>query len=115
MSQRNVGLRVIVLLVTGLAIAGCGDPNVQRVSAPVTSIAVGDRGEVSALALARGMTRAGFTRDEVLELGPSIRRAVATSGGAQARRDGRIFALFSHMDGQLYVTSGNTGTFTIDV
>ncbi|SEP23797.1 hypothetical protein SAMN04490248_14810 [Salinihabitans flavidus] len=108
--------RAVFLLVSVLALASCaGDPNVQRVSEPVTSLAVGDPGDVGAMALAQAMTRAGFSRAEILEMGPQIRRGLADNGGAQARRKGRIVALFSHMDGRLYVTSANVGTFTVDI
>jgi hypothetical protein len=67
------------------------------------------------MALASAMLRADFRADEVLELGPGIRRSLAESGGAQARKDGRIFALFSHRDGKLYVTSARSGTFVTDM
>ena len=106
----------VVLIACSFFLAACGgDPNVQRVSEPVTSLSVGDPGDVSATALARGMTGAGFSRDEIIEMGPAIRRALVTSGGAQARRDGQIVAVFSHMDQRLYVTSENSGTFTVGI
>jgi uncharacterized lipoprotein YajG len=113
----RVLFRPAVALVAGsFLLAACsGDPNVQRVSEPVTSLSVGDPGNVSATALARGMTRAGFSRAEILEMGPAIRRALVTTGGAQARREGQIAAVFSHMDGNLYVTSETSGTFTVSI
>lgn len=107
--------RMLGVLTVLLAVSACsGDPNMRRVSDPVTSISVGEPGEVSASSLARAMVRAGFTRDEILELGPGIRRSLATNGGAQARREGRVLALFSYMQGRLYVTGANTGTFVLD-
>jgi len=97
-----------------LALAACGsDPNMSRLSAPVSSISVGEPGEISAMALAESMLRVGFTREEILELGPGIRRSLNQNGGAQALRDGLIMALFSHRDGMLYVTSAASGTFVL--
>ena len=108
------GRRLSVFLLC-LGVAACSaDSSMRRVSEPVTSISVGEPGEVSAASLAQAMVRAGFTRDEILELGPGIRRSLATNGGAQARRDGRVLALFSYMQGRLYVTGANTGTFVMD-
>ena len=107
--------RTMGVLVVLFAISACSaDQNFRRVSDPVTSISVGEPGEVSANSLARAMNRAGFTRAEILELGPGIRRSLATNGGAQARREGRVLALFSYMQGRLYVTGANSGTFVMD-
>lgn len=106
--MKSIG-RAVVL---SLLVAACaGDTSLRRATDDVAPLSVGDPGEVNAHALASAMTRTGFSRDEVLELGPQIRRALAERGGAQARRRGQVHALFSHSDGQLYVTSGNTGTF----
>lgn len=111
----SLAVRRTSVLCLVLAVAACSaDPNFRRVSDPVTSISVGEPGEVSAASLARAMIRAGFTRDEILELGPGIRRSLASNGGAQARREGRVHALFSYMQGRLYVTGSNTGTFVLD-
>lgn len=101
-----------VLLSAGL-IACSTDPNIARMNEPVATVSVGEPGEVSAMALAEAMLRIGFTREEILELGPGIRRSLNAGGGAQARRGGLIIALFSHREGQLYVTSANTGTFVL--
>lgn len=98
-----------------LILGACaGDPNLQRLNEPVTSISVGEPGDVSAMSLAEAMLRVGFSNDEVLELGPGIRRALTRSGGAQASREGEIVALFSLREGKLYVTGTESGTFVLD-
>lgn len=108
-------LRPMVMLLAVFVAACATDSNLQRANTSVSSVAVGDPGEVGAMPLARAMIRAGFTRDEILELGPGIRRSLARTGGAQAKRKGAIVALFSHNDGKLYVTSASSGTFAIKV
>jgi len=116
MAAATTSRRAVATLVILLVLGACGsDPNLNRVSEPVSPIAVGDPVDVNAMSLASAMVRAGFTRKQVLDLGPSIRRGLATNGGAQARRNGQIAALFSHMDGRLYVTSEGTGTFTVEI
>jgi hypothetical protein len=80
-------------------------------SQPVSNVVVGEAAEVSAYDLAEAMLRAGFTRDQILQYGPQVRRSLATSGGAQVR-DGKVVgALFSIHGNQLYVTSRSRGTF----
>lgn len=103
------------LFVIVAALAGCAgiDKNVARESEDVSTVTVGDPGEVSAMVLARAMLRAGFNRAEILERGPKIRRGLAVSGGAEARSNGQVLALFSHKEGVLYVTSASSGTFSM--
>lgn len=113
--SRSLIVRTTGLTLAALLLASCAaDSNLRRISEPVSSIAVGSPGEVSAMTLASAMLRAGFTREEVLELGPGIRRSLAETGGAQARRQGEILALFSLNEGKLYVTSASSGTFVMD-
>lgn len=107
-------LTIVLILAATLLSACAQDPNLKRSNETVSSLAVGDPGEVGAMTLAQAMMRAGFTRDEILDLGPGIRRSLARNGGAQAQRKGAIVALFSHKDGKLYVTSGHSGTFVLD-
>lgn len=107
---RSAGFAGVVILLAGCA----ADSNVQRVSEPVSSVAVGSPGDVSAMTLAGAMLRAGFSHEEILELGPGVRRSLAQGGGAQARRGGDVFALFSYNEGKLYVTSASSGTFVMD-
>lgn len=113
--SRKLVVRTTGLTLAALLLASCAaDSNLRRVSEPVSSIAVGSPGEVTAMSLASAMLRAGFTREEVLELGPGIRRSLTETGGAQARRQGEILALFSLSEGKLYVTSASSGTFVLD-
>lgn len=99
-----------------MALSACAsDSNMRRSAAPVNEVAVGEPGDVRAETLASAMLRVGFSADEVLTLGPSVRRSLVLSGGAEARRQGELIALFSHAQGRLYVTSTRTGTFVLDV
>lgn len=104
-----------VVLISG-ALAGCGtDTSFQKANDKVSMVSVGDPGEISASSLAKAMIKAGFTYDEILELGPGIRRGLSEGGGAQASRNGEIVALFSHKGGRLYVASGTSGTFVTEM
>ncbi len=94
-------------------LAGCAsvDRNIAMTREPVTGIVSGEATNVSAADLAEAMVRAGFTREQILAQGPSIRQSLATQGGAQVR-DGKVVgAMFSIHADKLYVTSRTRGTF----
>lgn len=108
--------RIALSLMIPCFLAACAaDSNVRRASVPVAPISIGEPGDVSADALAGAMLRVGFSPKEIMDLGPSIRRSLTQGGGAQARRQGELVALFSIWQGALYVTSGDTGTFIVDL
>jgi hypothetical protein len=96
-----------------VAVAGCSslDRSVALAKQDVTQIAVGEAAAVPALLLAKVMLRAGFEEEAVLRYGPSIRNALATSGGAQVRMGHVTEALFAVHSERLYVTSRQRGTF----
>ena len=108
-------VRVITGVLLLAVLAGCSgtDRAFDRATGEVNSIAVGDPVDIDAMVLARAMLRAGFSHEEILDKGPGIRRSLASSGGAEARRRGTIVALFSHKEGELYVTSAQSGTFVV--
>jgi hypothetical protein len=98
-----------------LAAAGCGDPNVTEDFRSVVATGGRETVQVPARDLAETMARTGFTRQEILDHGPAIRNALAVQGGAEFRRDGAVAALFSVMDGSLYVVSRRGGTYVHDL
>lgn len=51
------------------------------------------------------MIRANFSNEEILNLGPGIRRALARTGGAQIREKQGVIAIFAVFDGNLYLTN----------
>lgn len=116
-SARQLSIsRVALALIIPPFLAACAaDSNVRRANVPVSPVSVGEPGDVSADALAGAMLRVGFSPQEILEKGPSIRRSLTQGGGAQARRRGELVALFSIWQGALYVTSNDTGTFIVEL
>jgi hypothetical protein len=91
------------------------DRSVILATDPVVPISVGEQAFVSAFDLADAMLRAGFSRDEVLELGPSVHSALATSGGAQIRQNKSVSAILAVYGDKLYVTSLARGTFAVPI
>lgn len=116
MMGRFGGIPILgVLLVMALVLNGCAsvDSTVALSEQKVTPMATGEAASVAAKNLAVAMTRAGFSREEILEHGPALRNALATSGSAQIRNGGKVSALFAVFGNQLYVTSRSRGTFTV--
>jgi hypothetical protein len=91
------------------------DRSVMLATEPVVPISVGEQAFVSAFDLAQAMLRAGFSKQEVLRLGPSIHSALATSGGAQIRQNKQVSAMFAVYGDRLYVTSLARGTFALQM
>jgi len=106
---------MIIGLLLLTVLAGCSgtDRAFDRATDEVNTIALGDPVDIDAMVLARAMLRAGFSHEEILDKGPGIRRSLASTGGAEARRSGTIVALFSHKEGELYVTGAQSGTFVV--
>ncbi|MCG5527336.1 MULTISPECIES: hypothetical protein [Halorhodospira] len=111
-SRRRPRLLLLALLVV-LGLSGCAttERGVAMSREAVTPITVGQATPVGADELAEAMLRAGFDRDQILDIGPAIRNALATSGGAQVRDDSSVEALFAVHSGRLYVTSRSRGNF----
>lgn len=108
---RAVGPVAALVLLLGLFGCGTIDRSVVLSTQAVTPITVGDPTAVSAEDLAAAMLRAGFSRDDILRLGPQVYDALATSGGAQVREGRLVSALFAVHSDRLYVTSRTRGTF----
>lgn len=110
-------VRPLVLVLTLLVLVGCDqmDTNVARVDARVQPISVGEPYVISAMDLAAAMLQAGFTREEILELGPKVQVALAASGGVQINEGRAARAILSVQDNQLFISSRATGTFIRDL
>lgn len=87
------------------------EPNIRMTEEIVMPITVGQVTAVKAYDLAAAMRRAGFSDEEIIQHGPVVRNALATSGGAQIRRGKEVSAVFSVFSEKLYVTSRTRGTF----
>ena len=108
------GLRAAAIVCAGLlALGGCTtvDPNFARMNDTVVPVPVGEVTAVPAMALAKAMLRAGFTRQQILDHGTEVRNALATAGGAQVRQGNTVDAIFAVHAQELYVTSQTEGTF----
>jgi hypothetical protein len=104
-------MRKLVPVVALAVLAACGDMNVTRNFSPVTAISSRETASLNAQDIVLAMARTGFTRQEILDHGPAVRNALSVQGGAEVRRGGNVTAIFSVMDGALYVVSQRGGTY----
>ena len=114
LSRCRPGLQAAAMVLAGLlALGGCTtvDPNFARMNDMVVPVPVGEVTAVPAMALAKAMLRAGFTRQQILDHGTEVRNALATAGGAQIRQGNAVDAIFAVHAQELYVTSRTEGTF----
>lgn len=116
MNRSTPAVRSIVFC-GAFALSACAqtDSNIARNERVVNPVATGQTANVPALALARAMAEAGFSRDEILEYGPGVRNALAASGGAQIAEAGQVLALASVIDNRLYMVSRETGTIAVPI
>jgi hypothetical protein len=61
------------------------------------------------------MRRMGFRDDQILDLGPRLRDALRTAGGAAFVRGRQIDAMIAVSDGYLFVQSNLQGSFIYDI
>jgi hypothetical protein len=61
--------------------------------------------------IVKTMRQAGFSDDQILAHGPSLRNALATQGGVRAMQDKFTLAMIMIRSGEVYGVSVNRGTF----
>ena len=105
-------LRLGLLLALPMAIlAGCANnPDGRVIAMPNRQVAGLDADDV-----VRVMQRAGFSDEQILELGTELRNGLASSGAAQIRVGDKVESIFA-VDGRyLHVSSRRRGSFIYDL
>jgi hypothetical protein len=101
---------VFCLLAAACALGGAGcapeppKPIVDAVAAP-------QQVELTPDDVVNVLRRAGFTNQEILEIGPQVRDAVAASGGVSITFNGKVQAILAAENGLLYITAAGRGTY----
>ena len=106
----NTSFLLIVFLLFFHIITGCA--NIESRVIPVGNP------EVTALIaedIARIMLRAGFSEEQILELGTDLRNELSQSGAAQIYINGKVEAIFAVSGKCVYVSSRKKGSFVYDL
>jgi len=113
MLRRSVatGLGLALLTLSAAALAGCEQPDQMR----VISVANRDIAPLQADDVVVTMRSAGFTDQEILDLGPDVRNALASTGAAMIRMGDKVGAIFAVDGNFLHVTTRRRGSFIYDL
>ncbi|OHB61038.1 MAG: hypothetical protein A2167_04390 [Planctomycetes bacterium RBG_13_46_10] len=110
-------LIVILLLVPFLSFGfnGCAQPAENDMTFAVIPIGSRDVAVLSPDDVVRLMRRAGFSDDQVVELGTQIRNAILQSGAVEVKRGKVIEAIFAVNGKNLFITTRLRGNFIYNV
>jgi len=104
------GSAALLFLVMAIGLAGCAGPGARVMAIGGQDVVALDADDV-----VRVMRRAGFSDQQVIDLGTDVRNALASTGGAQVRVGRKVEALFA-VDGQyLHGSSRRRGSFIYDL
>ena len=104
-----IGVASVLTLLT-LSVAGCANSRARVISLSNREIAALDADDI-----VRVMRRAGFSDDQVIDLGPDLRNMLASSGAAKIQVGNKVEAMFSVDGDSLYASSYRRGSFIYDL
>jgi hypothetical protein len=99
-----------VCLLLGAGAAGCGNTQGR-----VLSLTNPESAALGADDVVRIMQRAGFSDDQVLQLGTDLRNTLASTGAAKIMVGKKVEAIIAADGNSLHVTSRQRGSFTYDL
>ena len=105
-----------MLLILVLNLSGCalGVRPDDEPKSDAGIMALSNNGDVLALSandIVRVMQQAGFSNDQILELGTDLRNALASSGAAQIQVGEVVETIFAVRGNYLHVSSYHRGSF----
>jgi len=100
-----------LLTLAAAVLGGCEQPQQMR----VISVANQDVASLQADDVVVTMRRAGFTDQEILDLGPDVRNTLASSGAAMIRIGDKVRAIFAVDGNFLHVSTRGRGSFIYDL
>lgn len=74
-----------------------------------------DMAELTARDVARVLRAAGFTDDEIIEVGPDVRNALARRGAVQVQKGRRVEAILAVEHPFLHISSRRAGAIVYDL
>ena len=108
---------VILLLVPFLSLGfnGCAHPGESDTAFKVIPIGSRDVAVLSSDDIVRVMRRAGFSDEQIVELGTQLRNAILQSGAVEVKRGKVIEAIFAVNGKNLFITTRLRGNFIYNV
>ncbi|MFW6155452.1 MAG: hypothetical protein ACOC95_09565 [Planctomycetota bacterium] len=108
---------LMMLMLTTVVLGGCGGPRGDASLLDNRIVPLPNRSAVALTAddVVIMMLRAGFSEEQILELGTDLRNALAANGSARLRVGEATEALFAVVDRVVHVSSRRRGSFIYDL
>ena len=108
--SRNGGVNIVLLLLALLASGGVGCMNRTR---GFEVIPVGNRHLITLSAddVVQVMRRAGFSDDQIMELGTDVHQGLLESGAVQIKTDDKVEVVFAANGDDVYIGTRLRGNF----
>ena len=100
------------VLAATFLLAGCAS---MRAARTITPLSNRDNAELTAEQVIDVMRLAGYRDSEIVDLGPYLRDALASSGAARVEMGDRVDAMFVVEFDRIYVSTHTHGTFIYDL
>jgi hypothetical protein len=125
-TKKRVVFLLVLLLLLSSGMVGCLHPGkfTQGIGSLATSKSVArlqviplsnqDVITLSADDIIRMMRKAGFSDDQILQLGTDVRNALLLSGAAQVRLKDKVEVIFAVHDDYVFITTRLRGSFIYD-
>jgi len=104
------GLLIVLSFTALLGMVGCSHTQAQVIPVSNREVAA-----MSAEDIVRVMLRAGFTDEQILQLGTDLRNEIALSGAAQINEGDKVQSILAVDSGYVYVSSRLRGSFIYDL
>ena len=115
-AKSRLVLSFLLLLI--LAVAGCEHTAAYSRANPTLKIVPVSNRDIANLSvndIIEIMRRAGFSDEQILELGPDLQKGLAESGAAHFRVGNKLEAIFAANGDYVHITTRLRGSFVYDI
>ena len=106
--SKNSGLIVLLLLV--LTFGGCMKSGIQIITVPSQDVLLLNADQIIQI-----LGRTGFSRNQIVEYGPTIREGLARSGRVEVKVNNKTEAAFAIKGNEVYISSLSRGYFIYNI
>ena len=111
----NVAAALLILIFLSLGVVGCASTQNKRVEFQVIPIPNQQVAELGSDDIVRVMRRAGFSDEQIWELGAQLRDGLLRAGAVQISRNNIVEVQFAIRSDRVYVTARLRGSFVYDL
>jgi hypothetical protein len=101
---------IIILLLLTFSVVGCAN-TAAHTRFQVIPLSNQNAADLSTEDIIQVMQRAGFSNEQILELGPDLRDGLSTSGAAQVKVGDKVEVIFAVHSDCVYISTRLRGNF----